>query len=384
MDEQKKTAQERRAERRKYARIQRNIRMGAILFAIVLAIIALAQSCSAKKSVKALKQELEAQQSAQAQAEAAAQAETSPEPSPEAQGTTITLSFVGDCTLGQTQDGDFDTYYENYGESYFFQNVQSIFDSDDLTIANLEGTLTQDQAAAVSDPIQGDPAYSGILTAGGIDAVTVANDHIQDYGDEGYVDTLAYLDNAGVERFGAGKTLKLQVSGVTLGLVGIDAQEDWEAQALSDIQSLKNGGAEIVIVELHWGETGATEPTSAQQSQAHNLIDGGADLVIGHGSQTLQGVELYGGKYIAYSLGSFCLSGSTQSAEWDTAIFQETFTVLNGEIQNAEINLIPCSVSNQSDENTYCPTPASGDEAQRILNVIYDRSALLPCGIQGE
>jgi poly-gamma-glutamate synthesis protein (capsule biosynthesis protein) len=384
MDNQNKTAQERRAERQKYARIQRNIRMGAILFAILLAFIALAQSCSAKKAVKELSQQLE-QQQAQTELEAAQDAEESPEPSPQVQGTTITLSLVGDCTLGQTQDGDFDTYYENDGESYFFQNVKSIFETDDLTVANLEGPLTMDQESTVEDAILGAPSYSGILAAGGIDAVTVANDHIQDYGDEGYVDTLAYLDNANVERFGEGNTLTVQVSGVSVGMIGIYAQEDWEDQALKDIQSLRDGGAQIVLVELHWGESGAEQPTQTQITQAHSLIDGGADLVVGHGPQTLQGVELYDGKYIAYSLGSFCLSGDTQDADWDTVIFQQTFTLVDGQVQtNAELNLIPCSVSSQTDTNTYCPTPAAGDEAQQILNKIYDRSALLPCGIQAE
>jgi poly-gamma-glutamate synthesis protein (capsule biosynthesis protein) len=63
-------------------------------------------------------------------------------------------------------------------------------------------------------------------------------------------------------------------------------------------------------------------------------------------------------------------------------IFQQTFTLVDGEVQpDAAYNIIPCSISTDSSVNTYCPTPATGDEADRILSKIYDMSAELEGGI---
>ena len=90
----------------------------------------------------------------------------------------------------------------------------------------------------------------------------------------------------------------------------------------------------------------------------------------------LQGIELYQGKYIAYSLANFCFGGNNAPSDMDTMIFQQTFTVTAEGVQGeGEVNLIPCSVSSQAGWNDYRPTPASGEEADRIMEKINARSA---------
>lgn len=406
-----KTPQQLRAERQKYLRIQRGIRMGAIAFAIILSIISLCVSCSTKKSVEDLAAQLRAKKIAQAQEELqAAQASASPAPSSEAVtgGTTVTLSFVGSCTLGTDEndgyDGSFGEYYDNYGAGYFFQNVKSIFEGDDLTVANLESTLTLSDTRQDRDrALRADPSYADILTQGGIDATDVANDHIYDYGNEGYVDTLANLDNAGIGRFGFDNVLTTQVSGtalpnaaiqssmveqdgISIGLVGVwqDSEQDYESMALDSVNELQEQKAQIIVVMIHWSSEDPSIPDDGQISLAHSLINAGADLIIGIQPQALQGIECYQGKYIVYSLGSF-LSGDTAPESMDTMIFQQTFTVANGEAQSdAPFEIIPCSISTDATANTYCPTPASGDDADRILDEIYALSDQLDGGIRPE
>lgn len=406
-----KTPQQLRAERQKYLRIQRGIRMGAIAFAIILSIISLCVSCSTKKSVEDLAAQLRAKKLAQAQEELqAAQASASPMPAAEAVtgGTTVTLSFIGSCTLGMDEndgyDGSFGEYYDNYGAGYFFQNVKSIFEGDDLTVASLESTLTlSDTRQARDRALRADPSYADILTQGGIDATDVANDHIYDYGNEGYVDTLANLDNAGIGRFGFDNVLTTQVSGtslpnaaiqssmveqagISIGLVGVwqDSEQDYETMALDSVNELQEQKAQIIVVMIHWSSEDPSIPDDGQISLAHSLINAGADLIIGVQPQAMQGIECYQGKYIVYSLGSF-LSGDTAPESMDTMIFQQTFTVANGEAQSdAPFEIIPCSISTDATANTYCPTPASGDNADRILDEIYALSDQLDGGIRPE
>lgn len=107
-------------------------------------------------------------------------------------------------------------------------------------------------------------------------------------------------------------------------------------------------------------------------------IDEGADLVCGHHPHVLQGIETYKGKNIVYSLGNFCFGGNSSPSDMDTMIFQQTFTITSDGVQADNVtNIIPCSISSAAYEgyNNYQPTPEEGDEADRILSKINERTA---------
>ncbi|MDD6022797.1 MAG: CapA family protein [Oscillospiraceae bacterium] len=393
MDNDIRTPEEKRAERMRILRIQRAIRIAALALAIVLALISLCVSCSTQKAVKELAATIAAKKAAQAQ-ETLLQEQTEA-PQEEVQPVEysedrITMSFVGDCTLSRHQyasyEGSFEEYYDLYGDTYFFQNVKSIFEGDDLTIANFEGTLTE--STNMMDKMwtfKADPSYVSILKEGGIDVVNVANNHTRDYGDEGYVDTLANLDNAGIGRFGNDYVMTMEVKGVTIGFSGIYECELGAAcqdQAVENVQRLKEMGAELIICEFHWGDENSYTPNPIHTVLAHAVIDAGADLVVAHHPHVLQGIEQYQGKYICYSLGNFCFGGNDGVKDKDTMIFQIGFPVKNGEIQkDTEYSIIPCSISTDPTVNTYCPTPATGEEAQRIVDKVYEMSAQLDGGV---
>ena len=218
--------------------------------------------------------------------------------------------------------------------------------------------------------------------------MNVANNHTHDYGDESYVDTLATLDVAGVYRFGNDFTNVLEVGGVKVGFTGIYECEvglDCLGQAVDSVKALKEDGAQVIVCQFHWGDENATAPSDINIELAHAVIDAGADLVIGHHPHALQGIELYRGKYICYSMGSFCVGGNGSYKDKDTMIFQQTFSVKDGSLQEQPAyRIIPCSISTDSVRNTYCPTPAVGTEAERIMSKIYDLSAQLEGGITPE
>ena len=86
-------------------------------------------------------------------------------------------------------------------------------------------------------------------------------------------------------------------------------------------------------------------------------------------------METYKGKNIVYSLGNFCFGGNSYPSDMDSMIFQQTFTVdKNGVASDNNTNIIPCSISSDYDYNNYQPTPAEGEEADRIMNKIEERS----------
>ncbi len=296
----------------------------------------------------------------------------------------LTVSVVGDCTLGTDENFDYDTslnaYYENYGADYFFSNVKSIFSADDLTIANFEGTLTDSEAREDKQFAFKAPAeFADILTAGSIEAVNTANNHSHDYGEQSFSDTMAALDSRGIVHFGYDETAVMEIKGIKVGLVGIYELNDHlgrEEQLKQNIAKVKEDGAQIVIVIFHWGNEKEEIPDSNQTTLGRLAIDEGADLVCGHHPHVLQGIEEYKGKNIVYSLGNFCFGGNSYPSDMDSMIFQQTFTVdQNGLKEDNVTNIIPCSISSDYDYNNYQPTPAEGEEADRILQKIKERSS---------
>lgn len=298
----------------------------------------------------------------------------------------LTLSVVGDCTLGTDETFDYDTslnaYYENYGADYFLQNVKDIFSTDDLTIANFEGTLTDsDEREDKTFAFKAPASYASILTGGSVEAVNTANNHSHDYGDQSFDDTLAALDDAGIVHFGYDETAVMDVKGIKVGLVGIYELYDHlerEQQLKDNIAKVKADGAQLIVVIFHWGNETETVPDSNQTTLGRIAIDEGADLVCGHHPHVLQGIETYKGKNIVYSLGNFCFGGNSSPSDMDTMIYQQTFTIdANGVKKDNVTNIIPCSISSAAYDgyNNYQPTPAEGDEATRILGKINERSS---------
>lgn len=296
----------------------------------------------------------------------------------------ITISAAGDCTLGTDENFDqsrsLNAYYDENGPAYFLQSVKPVFEADDLTIVNMEGTLTEstsrmDKTFAFKGPAD----YTKILTEGSVEAANLANNHSRDYGEQSYTDTIAALDAAGIVNFGYDRTAVMDVNGVKVGLVGTYELAEGmgcEEEMIANIKAVEDQGAQIVIVSFHWGIERENYPDENQVNLAHSAIDHGADLVLGHHPHVLQGIEVYNGKNIVYSLGNFCFGGNSNPSDKDTMIFQQTFTVQNGELVEDNVtNVIPCSLSSESGRNTYQPTPLEGEEKDRVMAKIEEFSA---------
>ena len=226
----------------------------------------------------------------------------------------VTITAVGDCTLGVTQThgyaGSFHEYYDKYGEDYFFKDVRSIFEQDDFTLVNLECVLSNSNDRIEKTwNLKGKPEYVGILTGSSVEGCSLGNNHTYDYSESGLQDTINVLNDAdiiyGLNEHTATYTTD---SGIVIGIVSANllAADEKHANYIRDgIKSLRDEGADLVIASCHWGIEGDHYPNSYQQEMAHQVIDWGADVLIGSHPHVLQGVELYNGKVICYRLGNF-------------------------------------------------------------------------------
>lgn len=299
----------------------------------------------------------------------------------------LTVSLMGDCTLGTDEAFNYDTslnaYFATQGADYFFQNVRPILEADDLSIVNMEGTLTESTERNWEKfAFKGSPDFVNILSGSSVEAANIANNHSHDYGDQSFEDTKATLKEAGITPFGYDDTAVVTVKGVKVGLVGIYELNDHlerKQQLKDNIAQVRRDGADLIIVVFHWGNERETVPDSNQMTLGHLAVDYGADLVVGHHPHVLQGIEEYRGRYIVYSLANFCFGGNSAPSDMDTMIFQQTFTLRNGEVLcDSNTKIIPCSVSSATGYNNYQPTPSEGSEAERILQKIEDLSSQIP------
>ena len=189
---------------------------------------------------------------------------------------------------------------------YCFKNAREVLSQDDMTLANFEGTLTTSTSHKVKDyAFAGDPSYVEMLTYGSIEAVNLSNNHTDDYFETGINDTRDTLDGAGIVWSDETHYSVYEVKGIKIGMAGTRFPTNQQAM-YNAIDELRAEGCQIVIISCHWGIEKDYQPRQNQVDLAHNLIDYGADLVVGTHPHRLQPIENYNGHYIFYCLSNFC------------------------------------------------------------------------------
>lgn len=332
----------------------------------------------------------------------------SPALDPAPSDVTLVITAAGDCTLGsdegQSRELAFNTLYREIGSDpdYFLANVRDIFQKDDLTLVNLETTLS-DRGSRTPDKkwcFRGLPEYIRILSGSGVEAATFSNNHKKDYGESSYLDTVAALQEAGIARAEEDTVALLEIRGVKVGILSIQAafrggntEADYEYPDTDYLKqltrrytdSLKEKGAALILACFHWGFENTDYISPQQKALGHYAVDCGADLVIGTHPHVLQGIECYRGCYILYSLGNFCYGGHTNPSDKDTVLWQQSFHFENGTLIGSEsARAIPCFISSVSSRNDYRPTPAAGNDAARILDRLNRLSAPFGVSFNGE
>ena len=274
------------------------------------------------------------------------------------------LSFVGDCTLGSDARfyGVKHSFIDVIGEDYDypFRNVVSYFQDDDCTFVNLE-TVLKDEGSIIKEggfAFRGPTAYTKILTGSSVEAVTIANNHIRDYGVQGMESTRKALEEAELP-YVEQDTYRIITTerGLKIGLYGGFFQVDVK-KVEQAVAEMKRQGAELIVMAIHWGIEGYYRPNSEQEQLAHQLIDLGVNIVYGSHPHVLQRVEEYNGGIIYYSLANFSFGGNHFPRDVDTVILrQQVLRQKDGTVVLGTLTPIPACVSSQRPQNDFQPTP---------------------------
>lgn len=289
----------------------------------------------------------------------------------------ITLSFVGDCTIGDDESYTYDTFDEKYdtvkNPAYFFEKVSDVFKNDDFTLINLEGVFTKETKKAQKEyRYKGRPEYVEILKQGYVDGVTLANNHTLDYFQKGFDDTVSILTANNIDYTYFDDYFIKEIKGIKIGFLGYKGwSHETRANELlkKQVKEMRENGVQFIVASYHWGEMKTHTPNEQQKRMAHFAIDNGVDLVVGHHAHVLQGIENYKGKPIVYGLGNFCYGGSRNPPDKDTIIYQYILEITPDThvIVGESSNIIPARLSGVSSHNNYQPIVATGSEAERIL-----------------
>ena len=227
----------------------------------------------------------------------------------------ITVTFLGDCTLGGEKKsrnsslGFFRRVDEN-GMDFPLREMSRLTRNDDLTVVNLECVLTDRDLERVEKEynFSGPTAYTEILTSAGVECVTIANNHSHDYGEAGYSDTKAALDSAGICWFGTdAPAVWRSDEGLQIGFVGVSYSLSGNRyrQYLRQVEALRQYGCAAVITVMHAGtEYSYTAPDSYQAQIAARAVESGSCLVVGHHPHVVQGYDVLSGVPVVYSLGN--------------------------------------------------------------------------------
>ena len=306
----------------------------------------------------------------------------------------MTITFTGDCTFAYYNDsnspGRFPAIYERSGSlTYPFDLTREVFGADDITMINFEGTLT-DYTKHKSKQFffRGEPSFANILPASSVEAVTVENNHSYDYLDIGYSDTLDNLKKVGVQYTNYDTPAVLNVKGMRVVMLSLCLFEtDFSDEMLEHIRyyvQMYKQKDTVIVVNAHWGRERDTVPNSGQIDAAHAMIDSGVDLIIGHHPHVPQGIEVYNGHYIFYSLGNFAFGGNSKAAKPETLIVRTMFgRDASGNAVLSRVSVVPCLITSSGTTfNNYRPTPLYGESGAGVMNLLLRLSGQIDGGVQ--
>ncbi|MDF2546911.1 MAG: hypothetical protein K0R93_1809 [Anaerosolibacter sp.] len=294
----------------------------------------------------------------------------------------VSISLLGDILL----DGTVGKYIEDYGVDYPWEKVASILGASDIVLGNLETSVGTGGQIDVNKQysFQSKPETLKGMVNAGVDGVSIANNHILDYGQEGFKQTLEHLDVYGIKYAGGGENLEAAMQpiiwekkGMKVGLLafsriiydvswyatdkrpGILSAYDHYIKHVSETIGKAREKVDFLIVSVHWGKELAQYPEEDEIKLGRLMIDSGADVIMGHHPHVLQGIEFYKDKPIVYSLGNFVFSSTSQLSR-KSMIFNLEVT------QDGIINsyVVPVKIN-------HCqPTPIEGAGSEEVIELL--------------
>ena len=304
----------------------------------------------------------------------------------------INLTAVGDIYLGGRMQE-----HVIKDPTYPFAATLPILKDSNLLLGNLEVPLSLKGKVWLDKTytLQSDPRGVHALKAGNFHVVTLANNHIMDFGPDALYETISILDKHGILHAGAGANLTearkpavVKTGNLTIAILAYNNTFPLEFNAshkkpgtaygklphiIDDINKAKENGANFVVVTFHWSSELLEYPKDYQKQFAHKCIDAGASLIIGHHPHVLQGLEVYRGGLIAYSLGNFAFG--TYSNKVKDSIILKVLLDTEGIL---EAIIYPVNVNNH--EVNFQTRLRKGADGQRVIRKLQELSS--PFGLR--
>jgi poly-gamma-glutamate capsule biosynthesis protein CapA/YwtB (metallophosphatase superfamily) len=269
----------------------------------------------------------------------------------------ITVTLAGDVMF----EGDIKSQINKYGVDYPFKYVNTYFKKSDLTVVNLETSIsTRGKAASKQFTFRANPSVVKGIKNSGIDVVSLANNHTLDYGTTALFDTMNYLKKSNIGTVGAGKNSQEAfsaqyrvINGKRIAIIGLSRvlpEASWFASnTKAGIASAYSTNpmmnyvktavkkSDYTIIMIHWNKERKDYPEDYARKLGKQFIDLGVDAVIGGHSHTLMGSEIYKGAPIYYSLGNFIFDGSSDPRGQESMIVR--LTLQNNKVASSIIPL---------------------------------------------
>lgn len=297
----------------------------------------------------------------------------------------FTLLCVGDINLGRKAgktilNGEID---------YAFEKTRHIILAADIAFCNLESVISDQGGETRSGTwrFTAPPDAAFTLKNAGFDIVSLANNHVWDYGKASLFETIIRLDNVGIKHVGTGPDLDLAYAPVVMEVNGIKvaffaianifnygAYPDHDAfdyLAWADMEILgpmieeTKGEVDVIIVSAHWDWEYKDRPHEETVRLAHEIADIGADIILGHHPHVPQGIEIYNDTFIIYSLGNFAFHQSTEHSIWKKRSIILVLTINREGVVSCDMIPVTCG---------FQPEVAEGDLAEKILTHMEDIS----------
>ena len=307
----------------------------------------------------------------------------------------ITITVTGDTTLGSNKrvqtkyyTASYQYYIEQNGYAWPFSGIKHLTENDDITLVNLEGVLHMPEELSTSRFAFNGPAdYAKILSEGSVEIVNLANNHIGDYHQQGYDDTTAALDAAGIAYCGEteyGRELYWFdfENDVRIGFIGLIPAyySKNEAKVRKDFQALKDAGCDVIIASIHCGLEGNATHSQMTDTYRKRAMALGAHIVVGTHPHVPQGLWVEKGVTTLHSLGNFSFGGNTGVDEPlyspESIIAQIDLHFEDGVYIGHQVTIWPIMTTGAAEgsgmdgvgyANDYRPILVEGEQAQAIM-----------------
>ena len=299
----------------------------------------------------------------------------------------IEFLAVGDILVEGSFLGIVEDVINTRGGAFLFAPFQPIFLSADIVMGNLENPLSNkgDPIYKIGPNFRASPKMAKVLRKAGFTVLGVANNHIRDYGDLALIETLEHLQSEGLVAVGVGRNVYsamkpaiVRIGELSVGIFAFTYRQESVAHlsqpGAADLDDPKcfdlvrefSSKVDAVIVSLHMDTEYSNYPAPYRIRMAHKFIDMGAEMVIGHHPHVPQGLEIYKGKLIAYSLGNFTFHTQRQRPLTSLGYILRTRLTKNG---TASAAIIPYKIGDcfQRGHSTCQAVPLSNRDRENAM-----------------